>query len=51
MPDDTGESSQEVELETYTVTSKGALIFYFRQRAQENLTIATHLTWLKRVNF
>ena len=50
VPDETGEDKQEVELDTYAVTSKGALIFYYRQRAQENLTIAVHSYWLKRVS-
>lgn len=51
IPDDGGEEKRENELETYSVTSKGALIFYYRQRAQENLTISEHKSWLKRVSF
>jgi len=50
IPDDASDSPAEAELDIFTVTSKGALIFYFRQRAQENFTLATH-EWLRRINF
>jgi hypothetical protein len=51
IPDDNGDEKPEIELETYSVTSKGALIFYYRQKAEENLTLSAHSNWLKRVNF
>ena len=44
------ENNEELELETYSVTSKGALVFYYRQQAQQTLTLAQHHVWLKRVS-
>lgn len=49
LPEEMGDDQSEIELETYSVTSKGALIFYYRQREKQNLTLSTH-EWLRRVH-
>ncbi|MBR7745908.1 nSTAND1 domain-containing NTPase [Undibacterium baiyunense] len=51
IPNDLEQDSQdELELETYSVTSKGALVFYYRLQEQQTLTLSQHHDWLKRVS-
>lgn len=50
IPDESGVDNSEIELETYYVTSKGALVFYYRQKTDEYLTLLKCDDWLKRTN-
>jgi hypothetical protein len=43
-------AADEIDLKTYSVSSKGALIFFYRQAMKENQSAASHVNWLKRVN-
>ena len=49
IPEDVGEERTERELETYNVTSKGALVFYYRHCVQQSLTISEHQHWMRRI--